>query len=128
MVDGPYWVEVRGLVLPRPVGGDPALDFVNTYAGWGEAAGGEYLKTYEHLAVFTEQAGLLDAPAVAALRRRAATRPRDAEQIVVQARTLRARLRAVLLDPYDRRAMDAFARLLQPALTQLHLVPGARRS
>lgn len=126
MLEGPHWVELRGVVLPRPVGGHPALDFVNTYAGWGEAVGFEYLKTYDHLAVFAEQSGLLDPASVAALRRRAATRPRDAEDVVVRARGLRAALRAVLLHPTDQRRVAALSRLLQPALAQLHLVPGTQ--
>ena len=125
-VEGPFWVEVRGLVLPRPVGGHPALDFVNTLAGWDEPVTGEFLKSYDHLAVFVEQVGLLDARSVAALRRRAATRPRDAEEVLVGARELRARLRSALLDPQDERAVRAFSRLVQPALTQLHLLPGVR--
>lgn len=125
-VEGPFWVEVRGLVLPRPVGGHPALDFVNTLAGWDEPVTGDFLKSYDHLAVFVEQVGLLDPRSVAALRRRAATRPRDAEEVLVGARELRARLRSALLDPEDERAVRAFSRLAQPALTRLHLVPGTR--
>jgi predicted RNA-binding Zn ribbon-like protein len=123
-MDGPHWVEVRGLVLPRPVGGHPALDFVNTLAGWGEPAPSDFLRSYDHLAVFAEQTGLLDPHSVAALRRRAATRPRDADEVLSGARELRSRLRAVLLDPADRRAVTALSRLLQPALAQLHLRPG----
>jgi predicted RNA-binding Zn ribbon-like protein len=126
VVDGPHWVVVRGLVLPRPVGGHPALDFVNTLAGWGEPVRSDFLASYDHVAVVAEQAGLLDPQSVAALRRRAATRPRDAEEVVVRARELRARLRAVIRDPVDRRAMSALSRLVQPALAQLHLMPGAR--
>jgi predicted RNA-binding Zn ribbon-like protein len=127
VVDGPYWVEFRGLVLPRPVGGHPALDFVNTLAGWDDEPGGsEYLKSYAHLAAFTEQAGLLDSASVAALRRRGSSRPRDAEEILVQALALRARLRAVLVEPTDQRNLAAFSRLLRPALAQLHLVPGSQ--
>lgn len=133
--DGPHWITVRGLVLPRPVGGHPALDFVNTRAGWGEPPlvvpegepdPREFLRSYDHLAVFAEHAGLLDAPSVAALRRRAATRPRDAEEVLTAAKDLRARLRSVLLDPTDQRGVRALSRLLQPALAQLHLVPGDR--
>lgn len=124
MVDGPHWVEFRGLVLPRPIGGHPALDFVNTLAGWDEPVGSEFLKSYDHLAVFAEQAGLLDSASVAALRRRGSSRPRDAQEILAQARALRARLRAALVDPADGRRVAAFSRLLRPALTQMHLVPG----
>ena len=119
-------MTVRGLVLPRPVGGHPALDFVNTLAGWGEPVPSDFLRSYDHLAVLTEQTGLLDAASVAALRRRAATRPRDADEVLARARELRSRLRAVLLDPADARAVKALSRLLQPVVAQLHLTAGAR--
>lgn len=122
MGDGPHWVEYRGLVLPRPVGGHPALDFVNTLAGWGERDESEFLRSYDHLALFAEQVGLVDAAAVSALRRRAASRPGDAGSVLADARSLRAALRAVLLGPADPRAVRVFSRRLRPALGQLHLV------
>jgi predicted RNA-binding Zn ribbon-like protein len=128
VVEGPHWVELRGLVLPRPVGGDLALDFVNTLAGWGEPVVSDFLRSYDHLAVFTEQAGLLDPASVAALRRRAGTRPRDAEEVLARARALRGLLRSVLLDPTDQRSLNGFSRLLRPALGHLHLLPGAAPS
>ena len=125
--DGPHWVEVRGLVLPRPVGGHPALDFVNTLAGWGEPAPSDFLRSYDHLAVFAEQAGLLD------------PRPRWRRCAVAQRPGHATRTRCSpgrgscahgcgpsSSTPADRRAVGAFSRLLQPALAQLHLEPGPR--
>jgi hypothetical protein len=37
-----------GVLLPLPLAGDPALELCNTFAGWDEDAGREYLLSYEH--------------------------------------------------------------------------------
>jgi predicted RNA-binding Zn ribbon-like protein len=57
-----YAVRVRGLLLPRPLAGHPALELCNTLAGWDDPppTRHEWLTTYEHLAVWTEFADLLD--------------------------------------------------------------------
>jgi predicted RNA-binding Zn ribbon-like protein len=57
-----YAVRVRGLLLPKPLAGHPALELCNTLAGWDDppSARHEWLTSYEHLAVWTEFAGLLD--------------------------------------------------------------------
>jgi predicted RNA-binding Zn ribbon-like protein len=51
-------VVVDGLVLPVRVGGQPALDFCNTRAGWGSPTPKEYLHSYPHLALWAREAGL----------------------------------------------------------------------
>jgi predicted RNA-binding Zn ribbon-like protein len=51
---------VDGLTIPLRLAGDAALDFCNTRAGWGDAAPKEYLQSYEHLAVWTRAAGLVE--------------------------------------------------------------------
>ena len=52
--------RVEGLVLPAPLSGHPVLDFCNTFAGWDGQESGDYLRTYDHLAVWAAAAGLLD--------------------------------------------------------------------
>ena len=53
---------VDGLVLPVSVGGHPVLDFCNTRAGWGTATPKEYLHSYEHLARWATENGVLAQP------------------------------------------------------------------
>ena len=61
-------VVVDGLRVPIPVAGRPALDFLNTRAGWPVQTN-EYLHTYPHVAVWARERGL------AAWRVRATTDP-----------------------------------------------------
>ena len=53
-------VLVDGLRVPLPVAGRPALDFLNTRAGWPTQTN-EYLHTYPHLAVWARERGLVGA-------------------------------------------------------------------
>jgi len=53
---------VRGVPLPDPVGGHPALDFCNTRAGWGSARPKEYLTSPGALALWAADAGLAPWP------------------------------------------------------------------
>jgi predicted RNA-binding Zn ribbon-like protein len=51
---------VDGLRIPLRLAGDPALDFCNTRAGWGEDEPKEYLLTSRHLSVWARAAGLVE--------------------------------------------------------------------
>jgi predicted RNA-binding Zn ribbon-like protein len=90
---------VDGLVLPAPVGGHVALDFCNTRAGWGEPTPGEYLRSFDHLAVWTAAAGLIDPEEAGRLRRRAHQDRRAAQEALERAREFRTALHEVLLEP-----------------------------
>jgi predicted RNA-binding Zn ribbon-like protein len=90
-------VVVSGLVLPVSVGGHPALDFCNTRAGWGAPSPKEYLLSYDHLAVWSREAGMLRPSQVAALRRAAMTDPVAAREVLAAALALREGAYAVLL-------------------------------
>jgi predicted RNA-binding Zn ribbon-like protein len=94
-----YSESVEGFVLPRPVGGHPALDFCNTYAGWDGGHSGDYLASVDHLAVWAAGAGLPGSADVEDFRRRASDRPRNAAEALEEAKTFRAALRSVVLDP-----------------------------
>jgi hypothetical protein len=52
---------VQGVVLPRPVGADPVLDFVNTRSDWTTSgpARTEWLTSYEAFLIWNSYVGLL---------------------------------------------------------------------
>ncbi len=58
----PYAVRVGEFYLPKPIGGHPALELCNTYAGWGEppAPRGEWLRDYPTLLAWAEFTGLIE--------------------------------------------------------------------
>ncbi|MGC1212508.1 MAG: BTAD domain-containing putative transcriptional regulator [Micromonospora sp.] len=123
-----YEVRVRGESLPWSVGGHPALDFCNTFAGWRHEApppGAEWLRGYRTLAVWAGHAGLIDDVAVSRLSELARRDPGQASTLLDEARTLRARLYACLTDPNDRSAFDAVARCAEAAAKVLVFRHGA---
>lgn len=83
-----------GLLVPVPLAGEPALELCNTFAGWGEGSGREYLLSYEHLAVWARERGFLTAGEGAQLVRAGAARPRQAADVLERARRLRHSLYA----------------------------------
>jgi predicted RNA-binding Zn ribbon-like protein len=94
----PYKELVDGLVLPVHLAGHPALDFCNTLAGWSSVRG-DYLRTYEHLAVWTAAAGLISPDVVDRLRRLARRSPAEAQSVLERARGLRDAVYSVCLRP-----------------------------
>ncbi|MFD2766630.1 AfsR/SARP family transcriptional regulator [Micromonospora eburnea] len=117
-----YLVRVRDESLPWSVGGHPALDFCNTFAGWGHEPplpGAEWLRGYRTLAVWTGHVGLADEVAVSRLLHLAQRSPDEADDALTAARALRAELYACLVDPDDRRAFDAVARYAEAAARTL---------
>jgi predicted RNA-binding Zn ribbon-like protein len=102
-------VEVEGLRLPAPLGGHPALDFCNTWVGWNEPAGHDYLKSFDHLAVWAGHAGLFEADRVAIVRRHADRDRPAAAAALTRARRLRAGLYGVLLHGPERPGFAALA-------------------
>ncbi|MGN9810511.1 BTAD domain-containing putative transcriptional regulator [Micromonospora sp. BQ11] len=117
-----YEVRVRDEALPWSVGGHPALEFCNTFAGWGHEPplpGSEWLRGYRTLAVWSGHVGLTDEVAVGRLLELARRNPGEADRVLEQARALRARLYACLTDPGDRRAFDDVARHAEAAAKAL---------
>jgi predicted RNA-binding Zn ribbon-like protein len=92
-----YWVSIDGLVLPAKVAGHPALELCNTWAGWNGGAAGDYLKSFDHLAVWAGWQGLLESPWVRRIRRLGGRRPKEAEAALARARTLRGALYPLVL-------------------------------
>ena len=121
-----HWVEVDGFPMPKHVGGHPALDFCNTWAGWGSPPSPrrEYLGDYQRLAVWAGHTELLDAATVARLGRAGARRPDEATQVLTSARSLRRVLHTAALDPRDRRALSDVSTFVREAAAHSVLRPG----
>ena len=82
----------------EPIGGHPALDFVNTLGGLRDREPGpenEYLGSYEDLVELGLTTGTLSERAARRLRRAARERPADAEAALAAAREARALLDSV---------------------------------
>lgn len=93
--------ERDGLVLPRAIGGDAALDLVNTFAGWDRPsapAAREYLQSYDHLVLWSASAGMVADSEVNPLRRAGRGDPVAAEEALQRARQLRSSVHDLLLD------------------------------
>ncbi|MGH3384361.1 MAG: CGNR zinc finger domain-containing protein [Nocardioidaceae bacterium] len=122
-----HWVEVDGLQMPRRYGGHPALDFCNTWAGWGEPPKPtrEWLRSYAHLVVWARHAELVDPGDVDRLRALGDRRADAGAEQVVEARRLRALLRKAVLHPTDRRAMAGVTGFVRRAATAVRLQPAA---
>lgn len=86
-----YSYTADGAALPVRVAGDPALDFCNTLAGWGEPEPKEYLRGYRVLVLWTRDAGLVDGRAAARLA------TRDGAGVLRRALRLREALRETVL-------------------------------
>jgi predicted RNA-binding Zn ribbon-like protein len=112
-----HWVEHEGVRLPSRIGGHPALDFCNTWAGWGEppAPEREWLPDYDRLALWAGYAELLGDDEVTRLRRSALRRTEEAAGVLTSARSLRTSLHAAVLDPADTRALAAVSAFVREA-------------
>lgn len=119
-----HWVEVDGYPMPRCVGGDPALDFCNTWAGWGEppSPGREYLRDYDRLAVWAEHAGLITEETRDRLRRRARRASGHGEDVLADARELRTAIHDVALRQGGRSAFSAVVERVERARAATVLV------
>ncbi|SCG53053.1 BTAD domain-containing putative transcriptional regulator [Micromonospora inositola] len=113
-----YEVRVRDESLPWSVGGHPALDFCNTFAGWGHEPplpGAEWLRGYRTLAVWAGHVGLIDDVSVNRLLHLGRRDPDQADAVLTETRRLRTALYACLTDPDDRPAFDTVARHAEAA-------------
>jgi predicted RNA-binding Zn ribbon-like protein len=122
-----HWVEFDGVRLPQRWGGHVALDFCNTWAGWGQppAPGREYLSSYDVLVAWAHYADLID-PLVAQRLTNAARRDVDgARGVLADARRLRTSVHDAALDPADYGALAVVSRYARRASAQARLWPGA---
>ncbi|MEU4478196.1 BTAD domain-containing putative transcriptional regulator [Micromonospora sp. NPDC023966] len=117
-----YEVRVRDESLPWSVGGHPALDFCNTFAGWGHEPplpGAEWLRGYRTLAVWAGHVGLVDDVSVSRLVHLGRRDPDRAEAVLAEARGLRHALYGCLTEPDDRHAFEVVARYAEAAAKEL---------
>ncbi len=106
-----HWVDFEDFRLPVLIGGHPALDFCNTWAGWGEppAPGREWLPTYDRFAAWSGYAGLLTPDEVGRVRR-SARRDQDAAAGALRsAHALRASIHDAVLEETDERSLRQVA-------------------
>ena len=93
--------ERDGLVLPRAIGGDAALDLVNTFAGWDRPAAAsarEYLQSYDHLVLWAASTGIVADVDVSPLRRAGRRDPAAADVVLHRAKQLRSSVHDLLLN------------------------------
>ena len=93
--------ERDGLVLPRAIGGDAALDLVNTFAGWDHpsaAPGREYLQSYDHLVLWSASVGMVADADVSPLRRAGHRDSAAADEALQRAKQLRSSVHDLLLN------------------------------
>jgi predicted RNA-binding Zn ribbon-like protein len=120
-------VTVRGRHLPWNVGGHVALDFCNTFGGWGHEPplpGSEWLRDYTTLAVWAGYMGLADDRTVTRLSTEARRRPGAAGRVLETAKELRTRLYECLLDPADASAFRTVAQFAEAAATTSVFIRG----
>jgi predicted RNA-binding Zn ribbon-like protein len=117
----PHYVIIDDIRLPAPLAGHPVLHFCNTRAGWNGGIEGDYLRGYDHLAVWAGFAGLLTADRVAQLRDRAHHHPAAARVGVRRARAARNHLYRALLEPEAPQALDPFAQDVATAMRHIRL-------
>ncbi|MEU4395278.1 CGNR zinc finger domain-containing protein [Kribbella sp. NPDC023855] len=116
---------VQGIVLPKPVGADPVLDFLNTrsdFAGRGPAAS-EWLTSYEAFVIWNGYVGLLSDASVFRLIEQASGKPTDATRRLDAVREFRADLYDVLTDEAAAGSFDAVSRAVDRATARRHLSP-----
>jgi predicted RNA-binding Zn ribbon-like protein len=121
-----HWVEVDGFPMPRLVGGHPALDLCNTWAGWGEPwhPKREWIPDFDRLAVWTKHASILDVSSIPRLRRSAKRKENDAKRIVEQVHRLRGALYRYLVDPAGARAWPQIATFVRKSAAVAEFVEG----
>ncbi len=121
-----YAVRVRDVWLPWNTSGHPALEFCNTYAGWGSPSlpGSDWLARYESLAVWAGHLGLAEDAAVDSLLSTAARAPEAAETALSEARDLRTAAYACFTDPADTRAFKTLATAAEEAARHAEFTRG----
>jgi predicted RNA-binding Zn ribbon-like protein len=132
-----YWCYLSGMSHPslatEPavlyVGGDPALDLVNTVDWTSRGPEEDRLRTYEQVTRWAEGAGALSPAIGRKLRRVGVERPRVAAAAVEYARRARETLHdlfgAIARGESPAAALPRFNQLLAEAMERLELAPGA---
>jgi predicted RNA-binding Zn ribbon-like protein len=113
------------------VGGDPALDLVNTVDWTSRGLEHDRLTDYERLTRWAEGAAVISPGAGKSLRARARARPRDAEsayRLAIQTRSVLWRVfGAIAREEPPGDGLARFNRLLAAALKQMRVAPTIQR-
>ena len=96
--------RVSGHLVPDPVAGHVALEIANTRAGWGEEKQREYLVSYDALAVWAGDAGLLSAYETRQVRALGTGSPREAQRVLEETIAFRESWYSVATSPWNERA------------------------
>ncbi|WP_446666131.1 CGNR zinc finger domain-containing protein [Flexivirga sp. B27] len=120
----PWTIEVDGVVLPKQLSGHPALELCNSRAGWQETPAweGEYLRSYDALALLALTAGVLPQADVVALRKKSAGDPDGVAAVLDRARALRGDLYATFTGEPGRAARRRLSDAVEHARARQHLV------
>jgi predicted RNA-binding Zn ribbon-like protein len=104
--------DVDGFQMPNLVGGHPALDFCNTWAGWGEPPNPhrEWVPDYDRLVTWAVWAGIIERDTGRRLRERFATDP-GASAVVDRAHAFRT---AAYRHLTERNGTPAASALVEP--------------
>ncbi|HET7901354.1 MAG TPA: ABATE domain-containing protein [Candidatus Nanopelagicales bacterium] len=95
--------SVAGLIVPDSVANHVALELCNTRTGWELDEPREYLVSYDVLAVWAAEVGLLDRAESRALRAESRSHPRAAARAVESAIALRDAWYDVCTSPWEER-------------------------
>jgi len=121
--------RVSGQLVPDAVSNHVALELCNTRAGWRGPAPREYLVSYDALAVWAGDVGLLTASEVRRLRAESRSHPRTASRAVSAAIALREAWYDVCTAPWEHRdlprtSLAELQRYVADASTVSSLRPG----
>ena len=116
------------VVLPfKYVGGDPAIDLVNTVDWTRHGLKDERLGDYQRLTRWAEGSGVVSPQLAAKLRRKAAAHPQEAGTVYRAALRARETIRRLLVELAEGSASAAavadFNRILAPVLQHLRVRP-----
>ena len=95
--------RVSGHLVPDAVSGHLALEIANTRAGWGEEKQREYLVSYDALAVWAGDAGLLSSYETRQVRALGVGSPREARRVLDETIAFRESWYAVATSPWNER-------------------------
>ena len=115
---------VQGVVLPRPVGAHPVLDFVNTRSEWTTRgpARTEWLTSYEAFLIWNSYVGLLSPATVFRLIERAGRSSSEVARRLQATLDFRVDLYDVLTDQATATTFETAARVIEKAFGDRRLV------
>jgi len=117
-----HYEVVAGVRLPARLSGDAVLDFCNTWYGWDGNRPGDYLTSYDALAIWSGFADLLSDEQVATLLVTADSPA--AAAVLDRARQFRASLYRVITTGGDAASLDTFEAQVHAAAAAAHVRPG----